>query len=164
MISFKEFFYFIESANDSVIDVVGDIYGEKIPTKILRNPSPSKRNKLVSDNTSLYKSTELKFILHIPTNNIYFFNGDLLIHEIAARKIGLETHDEIVRESITGQFDVGEEESRISISKFSTDFDYLKANKVNVIQIMVDLFKTKCLTSLTETEIINLNKDFKNIN
>ena len=165
MISFKEFFYLREALTaDREIEVTsGDIQ-----TRIIRNPAAGGRKKLIDDNTTGMNSGELGFIIHVPSGNVYFFNRDLLMHRQAGRRLGMGItrgkYEDKIDQTITGYFDTRVLDPRISISEMTTDFDWLKENDVNVLEVVKKSFMEKCLVSLSEAELDKVIEAFKYYN
>ena len=166
MLSFKEFFYLREGLTaEREVELSVNFGSEQIQTRIIRNPAASGRKRLVEDNTSGLNSGELGFIIHVPSGNVYFFNRDLMLHRQAGRRLGMGItrgkYDDKIDETITGYFDTKVLDPRISISEMTTDIDWLKNNKINVLEVVKKSFMEKCLISLSEAELDKVIEAFK---
>lgn len=159
MLLFKDYYFLYEDVTtEQITPYTTHLEGMKIEGSIIRNAGSSARTKIKNESQNLSdisRDNFIGFIIYEPTQNVYFFNRDLITHARAGvlLGIGIDPIKEYVNNSLCGYFNLGSTKKRIKFSYFSSNPKWL--DTIDIKDVTEKAFK-KALIILNPEEIAYL--------
>lgn len=165
MLCFKDYYFLYEEITKEQITPYETVLnGVKVSGNIIRNAGASARENIYKESEEILGkdvSGEIGFLIYAPTKNVYFFNRDLISHDGAARRLGIDIVRYRVFESLCGYYRLHDKiGNRIYLSDFSTNKKWFVENNIDPKELATEAFK-KALVMVDPLELENIEKDFR---